>query len=293
MHRSGTSAFARILNLLGAALPKHIMEPTSSNEKGHWEPEKLVNLHDELLSEVGTRWDDLNQLPLLESGRLAHYKSEITRLLEEEYGDSPMFVVKDPRMCRLMPIWRDVLKQLRIEARFVLPFRNPLEVAQSLRKRNGLPVGHGCLLWLRDVLESEYETRHARRVFVHYQKLLNAPLETAKDVGMKIIDNFSDTNGEIDQALSSFVEFQDRHNIAKFDDLRYPLVAYQWLREVYACCARLVDDPLDGTIQRRLDAVRDAFRSVTVPLTVLLAAHQSILEESSFAALPAGRPEGR
>lgn len=46
MHPSGTSAITRILNLMGAELPKQLPGAWTSNEAEHWEPERLVLLHD-------------------------------------------------------------------------------------------------------------------------------------------------------------------------------------------------------------------------------------------------------
>ena len=46
-HRSGTSALARVLSLLGCDLPKHVMPPLDgSNELGFWEPEAVVHAHE-------------------------------------------------------------------------------------------------------------------------------------------------------------------------------------------------------------------------------------------------------
>src|ERR1700674_2682468 len=96
MHRSGTSALTRALSLLGAALPKRIARATPSNEAGHWEPERLVHLHDEMLGEAGHRWDDWRAFDPLAfgAGRFAHYRAEIGRLVAEEYGDAPLIVIK-------------------------------------------------------------------------------------------------------------------------------------------------------------------------------------------------------
>jgi hypothetical protein len=58
MHRSGTSALTRVLSILGAALPRHVMSPGPSNETGHWEPQKLVDFHDEVLAELDSAWHD-------------------------------------------------------------------------------------------------------------------------------------------------------------------------------------------------------------------------------------------
>ena len=280
VHRSGTSALTRMLNLLGAALPAHVMEAGPSNEKGHWEPEPLVALHDELLAEAGTPWADITPLPVtLAADRLTHYQAEIVRLLNEEYGGAPLFVVKDPRMCRLMPLWRGALDRFGAIARFGITIRNPLEVARSLEKRDGLPVAHGCLLWLRDLLAAEYETRGARRVFLHYQMLLNDPIRTANRVGAELLDNWSGLNEFTEEEIQSFVDHMQRHHFHRLEDLRYPVVAHQWLREAYEACAALVFHPDDEKAQQRLDGVRTAFASASGSIVPLLFAYEMELKE--------------
>ena len=58
MHRSGTSAFTRIFNLLGADLPKNLLPPSQTNETGYWEAADLMGIHDNILSSGGSSWDD-------------------------------------------------------------------------------------------------------------------------------------------------------------------------------------------------------------------------------------------
>ena len=46
-HRSGTSALARVLSLLGCDLPKHVIPPLDgNNELGFWEPALVGQAHD-------------------------------------------------------------------------------------------------------------------------------------------------------------------------------------------------------------------------------------------------------
>ena len=131
MHRSGTSAVTRVLGLLGAALPKQPM--LSLKNEDHWEPERLVRLHEAMLEEAGSRWDDWRAFDPASLGkRLDHYKSRIKTILAEEYADAQLMVIKDPRMCRFVPLYNDVLAELDITPRFVLLQRNPLAVTASL-----------------------------------------------------------------------------------------------------------------------------------------------------------------
>ena len=93
MHRSGTSALTRVISLLGAALPQKLMPAAqNNNETGFWEPRYLWTLHDQMLGEAGSRWDDWRKLDLsaLPPDRLRHYKAEVGRQIAEEYGDAQL-----------------------------------------------------------------------------------------------------------------------------------------------------------------------------------------------------------
>src|ERR1019366_7940994 len=58
MHRSGTSAVSRILNLLGADLgPEGDLLTEYDNPAGHWESKALVACNDRILAAFGRSWD--------------------------------------------------------------------------------------------------------------------------------------------------------------------------------------------------------------------------------------------
>ncbi len=60
MHRSGTSALAGALALLGVDMGRSLLAPADDNVRGLWEHEELVRLHDRLLSAFESSWDDVS-----------------------------------------------------------------------------------------------------------------------------------------------------------------------------------------------------------------------------------------
>src|SRR5581483_5443085 len=97
----------------------------------------------------------------------------LEQILRSEYGDSTLFVVKDPRLCRLIPLWLAALERYGARPSFVITTRNPLEVAGSLRARNGFSATKSYLLWLRHLLDAERDSRGFPRVFTSYEQLLS------------------------------------------------------------------------------------------------------------------------
>ncbi len=149
MHRSGTSATAGFLVQLGAAMAATPIRGDANNPRGYWEPEPLNSLHNRLLVEAGSGWDDWG---LLDTGRLAAAgggaAATLAAAFEAEFGDAALAVLKDPRICRFVPLWREVLAGLGVAPKVVMPLRHPLEVAGSLARRDGMSEAAALLLWL-------------------------------------------------------------------------------------------------------------------------------------------------
>jgi hypothetical protein len=168
MHRSGTSAVAGALTKLGGGLPKHLMPANPSNARGFFESVAFMNFHDELLESAGSNWRDwrLFNPGWHQSPVAADFRRRAKDLFVEEFDGSALPVLKDPRICRLMPFWLDVLRDMQATPHIAMPIRSPLDVAQSLKNVHGLSLTHGLLLWLRHVLDAESQTRsEARSIF--------------------------------------------------------------------------------------------------------------------------------
>src|SRR5262249_55563330 len=135
----------------------------------------LMIIHDDLLASAGSKWDDWRVLnpDWYESNVAGRYRQKLMNILENDFSESQLFVVKDPRICRFVPLWVDVLEKFGVEPHIVIPIRNPLEVAASLKQRNNIVPSKSYLLWLRHVLDAEIETRKLRRVIVSYDHLLD------------------------------------------------------------------------------------------------------------------------
>lgn len=174
MHRSGTSATARLCNLLGADLGPDIMPAAPDNPRGFWEPLRIVEVHDELLRQLGTSWDDPAPLPdgWQRSEHAFAAAGRLRQLLLESFGNSRLWAVKDPRLCRLLPLWLPLLDELGVKTRCLLVSRPPAHSIASLVQRNGFHPSKSALLWLRYVTSAVGATRGRPRCIVSYEGLL-------------------------------------------------------------------------------------------------------------------------
>lgn len=176
MHRSGTSAMTGVLSHLGAYPGSALLTAHESyNPKGFWEHADIVAVHDTLLTKLGSSWDDERRLPDLwwESDAANHACRELHDILCRDFGEAHFWVVKDPRMCRLLPIWLHVLREFEdCTPHFLLILRHPVEVAQSLANRDRIPQHSACVLWLEHMIQAERWSRGHPRMAVTYAQLL-------------------------------------------------------------------------------------------------------------------------
>ncbi|MER9920181.1 MULTISPECIES: glycosyltransferase [unclassified Mesorhizobium] len=256
MHSSGTSAVARAISLLGAELPRNILPPAADNRKGFWESVPLVTLHERLLKEAGSRWDDWRDFEIasLPRSRIRHYKVEIARLLVEEFGEPELFVLKEPRISRFAPLYAEVLKAMGVDVRYVLVNRNPFEVAASLEKRYQFTLGFCCLLWLRHTLDAEHATRGKQRVFVSYQDLTSEWRPALSKIVDELDLAWPLTLREAADNLNRYAS-TDHHTASAaelVDDNRISL----WVNEAYAALNSLAIDKRDKSASHSLDRIK-------------------------------------
>ena len=150
------------------------MPATPDNPEGYFEHVDVVAHHERILHALGRRWDDLRPLPprwWLQPA-VTRLEDELRGLIEREFASVPLWAVKDPRMCRLLPAWRAPLHALGIEPCFVLVARDPREVAASLAARDGFASAKSHLLYLDHLVAAERATRGRPRAFVTYDELL-------------------------------------------------------------------------------------------------------------------------
>ncbi len=150
MHRSGTSLLARIIQGCGVDIGRRLLGGSTGNEHGHWEDAFAVELHERLLSSMGRRWDTV-PVPSMQAVAASVAEGDadsLVRYMREDRARQPHWAVKDPRLSLFARLWIGSAVQGGTEVSALLMVRHPVEVAQSLAVRDGIPRGQGLLLWL-------------------------------------------------------------------------------------------------------------------------------------------------
>lgn len=257
MHRSGTSALAGLLMRLGGEGPRDAIGANAGNPLGHFEPRRTVALHDAFLALDGHCWSDWSRIEshALEGPQAAIWMDRLAAAMRADFsGDRPM-IVKDPRLCRLVPLWRGVAERLGVGLRVILPYRHPAEVAASLARRDGIPHKAAALAWLRHVVDAERDTRDLPRVIISYDDLLADWRREVGRVAAGLGIPFM-TSGVAGIQADSFVAPTLRHESSAGADGEAPVLP-GWLAEAVGALNDLGRDPFDRRAMQRLSALDD------------------------------------
>ncbi len=178
MHRSGTSAVARILNMMGAYFGQEgsALDTDQHNPKGYWERKDVVGLNDDLLKAGGSNWFNvvdfnIEKISLQEKSQ---FENQAKKLVADLDNHRP-WMIKDPRFSTTFPLWRPLLT----EPICIVVYRSPLQVAQSLLRRDMFPLHVGLSLWEFSNLAIFKSINGLQSVFVDYGRLMEEPVDTA------------------------------------------------------------------------------------------------------------------
>src|SRR5262249_11736818 len=170
----------RLLHICGLYLGPEsaLMRAQPDNPDGFWEHLGFVALNDDLLNALGAAWDlppkaneDFKH-PRLDPWRLR------ARLLVEGFSSSSIWGWKDPRNTLTLPFWQNVLPSLKT----LIIVRNPLEVAYSLRERNGTSYSLGLRLWEIYNEHLLWATTPKNRIVSHYDSFFDDPQEELRRI---------------------------------------------------------------------------------------------------------------
>lgn len=195
MSRTGTSLTTRVLSIAGVYLgPEEellqkdlrqlagegeavLARARETNPQGFWEHYRMMRLNERILRRLGGNWRQPPHLPAgwEASEELDPEREEARDLLEESFAGHVLWGWKDPRNSLTLPFWQRLLPDMH----YVICLRNPLDVASSLQRRDGLSIEQGISLWSTYVAGALVNTEGRPRIFVPYESHFEDPQGTA------------------------------------------------------------------------------------------------------------------
>lgn len=259
MHRSGTSAIAAALRVMGVELGNNLMPARAGvNDRGFFEDMDIYQFNEELLAQLGASWHSLD--PTLEerlrAGEATSMQQRAATLLKGKLANTDLFGMKDPRLPRVLPFWQSVFDELGLSASYVIALRNPLSVAASLQRHHGVASTKGLLLWLQHSLAAIDSSQHARRVVLQYERLLADPEGQLKRVARRLglMDRLD--RAALTEFSREFLDVSLCHTRFGAEELRQHPDVQRTVADTFELLQRIAIDELDLESSEAIQALR-------------------------------------
>ena len=248
MHRSGTSAATRLVNLLGVptCVDEDLLPGTDDNPRGYWESASLTSFNDRIFEAFESDWSCPPRLaPGWEKDpALAELRAEAPGLFSRAFPVES-WLWKDPRNCITLPFWTMALD---VEPVVVLVHRNPLEIAASLGARDDLGEVYCLALWERYLQSCLSAISGIPTLVTTYDDILENPAAWCESV-RDFLSGVGVATGELEPTAPDYVDTKLRHARLTREDV--------------------VGDPAVSSAQRELldilETLRGAHDTLSVP----------------------------
>jgi hypothetical protein len=161
--RTGSSAVANVLHHLGVFMGDQFDPPESNNAQGFWEDLEFKNLHKQML-------DGYN---------MDQQYIELVRKREQEH---PIWGVKDPRLCLLLP---NLIKSLSTQWKILHVTRDEQEIETSMIKAAPVPMvipRFRELFRLYQEWEQRWVEKYSPGLHVDFSEIISDPTGTVQRI---------------------------------------------------------------------------------------------------------------
>lgn len=159
MHRSGTSLVAQCLHSLGLNLSDSLVPSSTDNPDGFFEDAKIVEFNSAIESALNRSHMDVSSIvpfprKWMEKSTVIKQAQKIKAYLKDSIVDHSPFLIKDPRICRMLPLYFNIFEELEISPIVIFAHRSPASVIRSKSKRDLLKPSLVETQWQISCVES-------------------------------------------------------------------------------------------------------------------------------------------
>ena len=281
MHRSGTSAIAKAMEVFGVSLGNNLIPKGFDNERGFFEDRDITAFNDHLQEILGYQWYGPEMVKPFDWQRedVQTKKEEAKSLLQAKLSHNDNFGFKDPRTAVLLEFWNRVFDELGVTPRYVIAVRNPIDVASSLKVRNDLAIAKSLYLWAASTIASLKLTSGFVRVIVSFEALLTNPEKQLKRIGKSLELPLPEDPHQLTSYIDDFLDAKLQHQQTSPRKAYKALTSYSGLRRLYQLIDELANDDelLDSeSFARKLKVIVSEYSGVS-PLLALYADSESDL----------------
>lgn len=259
MHRSGTSATAGFFSYFDFFPGLRLLSSNEFNPKGYFESTQIVLENDHLLRLFGlSNWNDVRPLIFdMENDFMSEWIASAINIFQGEYKDKERKILKDPRICRLLPVWKEIFSDLGEKTQYMITLRNPADVIASLSRRDGMHPNQSAFLYAIYLIDAERHSRGEARALVRYAELLNNTQHVLSELDGHLGTEFSATKPEILANACAFLDPNLNHKPAAAPLPNSPFIDFAY--EIYDAFDRHFYDASPAVfdqLQNKLDRLR-------------------------------------
>jgi hypothetical protein len=209
-----------MLGQAGFAVPSDLMPATPANPRGYWESLGVFGVNEGFLQQMESHWSSVLAL----SAEWCHgisarqWRTTLLNVISQSFAGAALPIIKDPRLCKLIPGLEPWLESTLIDTFFLIPIRHPLEVANSLLASEGTNLDQALKLWLISIFTSEQASRGHQRLFISFDKLIEDPVQVLENclnlfkssgeqkIDLPIADPCDPDHGKLMDEASGFID---------------------------------------------------------------------------------------
>jgi hypothetical protein len=261
MHRSGTSAVAGALHLLGVQPPKYMIPAATDNPSGFFEAFSVLGVNDWILHASDSTWYDSLRFDgdALDTRTRSIALALINFSLMADFQDALLLLLKDPRLCLLLDLWLPVLRASNIAPSALLVLRHPGDTVASLERRDSYPAALSLAMWLQHMLAAEFISRDLPRAFLAYDELLQDWRRVLSRAGRQAAIDWPRSLDAAEPQIRRFLDFGLRHHRQPGRGSAQPGTLAAFAIDAYQAMLAVGDDPADTQSRTRLDEIRVTF----------------------------------
>ncbi len=227
-HRSGSSALAGLVRLMGAWLGRdeELAPPHINNPKGFMERNDVIDVNTELLHAAGMdiiTHSGLN-VEWVDEDRLAACREKAASILTELERHGPVWATKDPRLCITLPFWLPLLSNAHV----LVPVRHPMDIASSMQRRGDCSIHTALAFWEVQTVCIIRSSQDLPVLLIDHRELMRSPATAAR----RIADAWGNSLSIPDEEkLASWIDPTLAHSEADEETWQQASTTYQ--QELY------------------------------------------------------------
>lgn len=261
VQRSGTSAITKALSVLDTDLGSDLIDKHDIvNSTGFWEDSDIYELNKDILSYLGIEWSSLREVILddFSDEKLESFATQAFEILSRKVKNDTVFVLKEPRITKLLSFWCYVFDKYNFSCRYVVALRKPNDVISSFSRLNGVMVSelesnadYVSLLWVSYLLMTLNIIANKRYIIVDYDELLENP----KDVIFTISDvlNIPYDSEKLEIFCNEFLNKKLNHSVK----MSYQISIAD---ELYTILNKIKNNNYDFSIEKSIETIEKEYK---------------------------------